>query len=158
RELDRLLARCGKDDLVLLAFAGHGIQPKAANEFFFCPYQAKLDDAATLLSLDEVFTKLGKCPAGCKVLLADACRNDPGTRGPRPVVTDLPSVTIPQNSTPPAGVIAFYSCSAGEYAYEPADLKHGLFFYFVIDGLKGKADWDNDGKITREELEHYVKK
>jgi hypothetical protein len=159
-ELDQLLKKCGKDDLVLVAFAGHGFQPKNSKEFSFCPFESKLDAPATLVSLNEIYQKLEACPAGFKLLLADACRNDPGTRAarPQPLEQRVASVSRPQDMKPPGGVMAFYSCSAGQYAYEPADLKHGVFFHFLIEGLKGKADFDGDGQVIREELEHYVKK
>ncbi len=158
--LDGLLKKCGKDDLVLVAFAGHGIELRETKKFYFCPLQGKLTDAATLVSLNEIYDRLKGCAAGYKLLLADACRNDPGARGPRiiPEEANVPSVTRPQFAAPPGGVMAFYSCSASQYAYEPEDLQHGVFFHFLIEGLKGQADLDGDGEVIREELEAFVKK
>jgi uncharacterized caspase-like protein len=158
-ELDRLLRDRQPDDLVLVAFAGHGIERKAARQFCFCPSGAVLAEASTLLSLNEVYEKLKACPAGYKLLLADACRNDPGTRSVTiPEEANVPSVTRPQFAAPPGGVMAFYSCSASQFAYEPDDLRHGVFFHFLIEGLRGAADFDGDGEIIREEIEAYVKK
>ena len=54
--------------------------------------------------------------------------------------------------------MAFFSCSEGERAFEHADLKHGVFFHYVIEGLSGNAtDVGSDG-VTLPELELYVKK
>jgi hypothetical protein len=158
--LDVLLKKCHKNDLLLVAFAGHGIERKESRRYYFCPLQANLAEPATLVSLNEVYDKLKNCDAGYKLLLADACRNDPETRGVRevPEEANVPSVTRPQFAPPPGGVMAFYSCSPSQYAYEPADLKHGVFFHFLIEGLRGQADLDGDGEIIREELEAYVKK
>ncbi len=36
--------------------------------------------------------------------------------------------------------------------------QHGLFTYYFLQGLKGKADADNDGKITALELEKHLNK
>lgn len=36
--------------------------------------------------------------------------------------------------------------------------KHGLFTYYFLQGLRGKADADKDGRITVKELEEYVVK
>ncbi len=159
-ELDALLQKCGKDDLVLVAFAGHGIELKETKKYYFCPLGAKFAEPQTLVSLNEIYDKLKGCAAGYKLLLADACRNDPGARGPRiiPEEANVPSVTRPQFAAPPGGVMAFYSCSASQYAYEPEDLQHGVFFHFLIEGLKGQADLDGDGEVIREELEAFVKK
>jgi hypothetical protein len=158
--LDGLLKKCRKNDLVLVAFAGHGIELKETKKYYFCPLGARLADPATLVSLNEVYDRLKGCAAAYKLLLADACRNDPGSRGPRvvPEEANVPSVTRPQFAPPPGGVMAFYSCSPSQYAYEPDDLKHGVFFHFVIEGLRGPADLDGDGEVIREELEAYVKK
>jgi uncharacterized caspase-like protein len=158
--LASLLKKCHKNDLLLVAFAGHGIERKESRRFYFCPLQAQLTDAATLVSLNEVYDKLKNCAAGYKLLLADACRNDPETRSVREVLEEanVPSVTRPQYVPPPGGVMAFYSCSPSQYAYEPTELKHGVFFHFLIEGLRGPADLDGDGEIIREELEAYVKK
>ncbi len=146
-ELNELVKRCGPDDLVLVGLTGHGIQPKNGKQLF-CGYKAKLDDAKTLLPIDEVYQTIGTSAAGMKLLLVDACRNDPGGKGrDRPVRGDGDYASV-TSGTPPTGVIALYSCSEGERSWEPPELKHGLFFHFLIEGLKGKADFYNDGKIT----------
>jgi formylglycine-generating enzyme required for sulfatase activity len=59
---------------------------------------------------------------------------------------------------PPGGVLAFFSCSAGEKAQEYEELKHGVFFHFVIKGLGGEADLDRDGLVSPEELAQYAKR
>ena len=38
----------------------------------------------------------------------------------------------------PKGVVALFSCSAKEKAYESDKLKHGVFFHYVIEALRGK--------------------
>ena len=68
-------------DTVLLAFAGHGEQLKKDGKMYFCPAKCDLNDPKTLISLDEVYAALKDNSAGGKVLIVDACRNDP-PRGP----------------------------------------------------------------------------
>ena len=77
KELRLLLADRREDDTVLLAFAGHGVHFSEDKNSYFCPADAELRDRATLLSLADVYAELEKCKAGVKVLLVDACRNDP---------------------------------------------------------------------------------
>ncbi len=93
-------------------------------------------------------------------MLVDACRNDPLSprRSIRPIA-ELVSVTRPFKKRPPGGVAALFSCSEGQVAYEDDDLKHGVFFHFVIEGLKGNADEESgnrDGKVTLGELASYT--
>jgi hypothetical protein len=84
-----------------------------------------------------------------KVLLVDACRDDPdAARGSRGGITA-------DSVRPPAGVAALFSCRAGERAFEHAKLGHGVFFYHVLEGLKGKAK-DADNEVTFAGLAAYV--
>jgi uncharacterized caspase-like protein len=43
-----------------------------------------------------------------------------------------------------------------QFAGEFAQLKHGLFTYCLLEGLSGKADGQNDKKITVQELSAYL--
>jgi hypothetical protein len=88
----------------------------------------------------------------------DACRNDPlsKTARARPQVK-FESVTRPILPDPPGGIVAFFSCSTGEVAYENEALKHGVFFHYVIAGLRGDAARARDGRVTLPLLEDYVK-
>src|SRR5258708_3417733 len=45
-----------------------------------------------------------------------------------------------------------------EYYYESDTLKHGVFFHFVIEGLRGPADVDRDGQVGLEELTIFAKR
>lgn len=154
--LDRLLNGRGPNDVVLIAFAGHGVEPQGT--FYFCPQGADLSRTDTLVSLNAVYDKLAQSQAGVKFLLADACRNDPNARTALSLkdASSVNSTRRPQELQLPGSVMAYYSCSPGEYAYEPTELRHGLFFFFVIRGLQGKADLDRDGQVHRGELTHYV--
>jgi tetratricopeptide (TPR) repeat protein len=157
KELRLLLKGRAEEDTVV-ALAGHGVHFTGDPASYFCPADAQLGDKSTLLSLADIYAELEKCPAGVKVLLVDACRNDPfqdPTRAAK--VEDLDSVTRPKVPEPPRGVVAFFSCSEKEKAYEDEDAKHGVFFRCVIDGLKGEAAGEG-GDVTVPDLERYVKR
>jgi hypothetical protein len=144
-----------RHDLVLVALAGHGVQltvkgsdGKEREEGFFCPCDAQLNDLSSLLGLNALFRELDECGAGVKLLLVDACRNDPRE------ARNLDADTVPR---PPRGIAALFSCSAGERAFETGKLGkgHGVFFHFVLEGLKGKAK-NSAGAVTWSRLAEYV--
>lgn len=167
-----------EQDTVILALAGHGVllrvreDEKVVERFFFCPMDADvaplikaaqngtflpLDDVREkhhLLSLDELYERLGNsCKAGLKLLLVDACRNDPSRETGQRAIESL---TLPSLAPPPGGVAAYFSCSAHQKAQEDPELKHGVFFRYVIEGLGGKADFSKDETVTLAELNEYV--
>jgi uncharacterized caspase-like protein len=156
-EIQLLLKELTEQDSVLVAFAGHGVQFKGENVAYFCPADADLADRQTLVSLTGLYRALDRCRARSKVLLVDACRNDPQSNYSRSTAeVVLEPVGRPQRLKPPGGITALFSCSAGEQAYEHPRLKHGVFFHFVIQGLSGKADLNPDGQISLAELEEYT--
>ena len=143
-------------DVVLIAFSGHGVQYRDHKASYFCPMDADLADNNTLVSLGEVYKALEESRAGTKVLLVDACRNDPQAEASRAVQRiKLESVTRSQSERPPGGVAALFSCSAGQHSYESEKLGHGVFFHYVIEGLKGEAA-NKKGDVTLQRLAAYV--
>lgn len=159
KELAGLLEDREEGDTVLVSFAGHGVQFAGDEEAYFCPMDTKLSNRQTLIALSDVYRQLEKSTAGFKLLLVDACRNDPQSDFSRSrAEVRLESVTRPQSRQPPGGVVALFSCSAGQKAFESPQLKHGVFFHFVIEGLKGKADSDGDRLVDLDEFVRFTKK
>ncbi|MFO0810810.1 MAG: SUMF1/EgtB/PvdO family nonheme iron enzyme [Gemmataceae bacterium] len=148
-----LLKGTAKGDLVLIGLAGHGLQFDDTDDAFFCPRDARPDPTRTdtLISLATLYRQLNDdSRADAKLLLVDACRNDPlASRSAGVEATKLPR--------PPRNVSALFSCKAGERAYETETHKHGVFFKHVLDGLAGKAA-DSDDEVTWAGLVNYVSK
>jgi uncharacterized caspase-like protein len=166
----KLLAGKTKHDTVLIGLAGHGIQrevpnprekgPRRSKTFaFFCPADADLKDEVlfgsgltrkrTLINLNELFSEMAGCGAGSKLVLVDACRNEVRARN-----VDVDKVTVPR------GVGALFSCGPGQRAFETDKLGkkgHGVFFHFVLEGLRGKAK-NNEGEVTWDGLSSYVRR
>jgi hypothetical protein len=147
-----LLAGKKRDDTVLVALAGHGIQARVgdSDESFFCPSDAQLNDNSTLINMGGLMKDLGACGAAVKLLLVDACRNDPALG--RNVDVD----TLPR---PPRGLGVLFSCKSGERAFESPKLGkgHGVFFHHILEGLKGKAATE-DREVTWDSLGAYVRR
>jgi hypothetical protein len=152
RALDALLAHRKPADSVLIAFAGHGVQFQSSPECYLCPVDAELDEdgRSTLLSLSQLYRRLGRCPAGVKLVLVDACRNDPRDD----TANGGAQRAQPQES--PAGIAVLYSCSKGQEALEDEKLQHGIFCHFLIEGLRGKAADPATGAITLGRLADYL--
>jgi formylglycine-generating enzyme required for sulfatase activity len=115
---------------------------------------ARLGDPKTLVSLSSIYEQLKDCPSAAKVLLVDACRVNPEPGGGKfaaKVEREAKDFTAP-----PGGIAALFSCSKGEASWESDKLKHGVFFHFVLEGLRGQAANDK-GTVLIESLAGYVK-
>jgi hypothetical protein len=151
-EIKALLANKVRDDTVLIALVGHGIAFKFNNsekeDSYFCPCDARLNDVSSLISFARLFGDLDDTGAGVKLLLSDASRND------RAVGRTVDSDSIPRL---PRGMAVLFSCMRGERAFETPKLGtgHGIFFFHVIDGLKGKAR-NKRGEVTWSSLADHV--
>ena len=76
RQLEMLVQIIRPNDRLVVAFSGHGVHLNKAS--YFCPADANLANPGdTLVPLDKVYQKMDSCGAQVKVLLVDACRNDP---------------------------------------------------------------------------------
>jgi formylglycine-generating enzyme required for sulfatase activity len=149
--LKALLEDCKKGDTVLVALTGHGLQlpDGEREEAYFCPMDACIKEGKNLLPLGKVNKLLEGCKADVKLLLVDACRNDPTGKGAgvdRKGLAPLPA---------PRGVVALYSCSDGQQSFESDAFRHGIFLHYVIEGLKGKAA-NRRGEVTLDSLTDYL--
>lgn len=155
--VDRLLQNVTRHDLLLLAFAGHGQQlpVKQASgavkeQPFFCPRDAEHGNTASMVNLGELLRLLDNRGGGANLVLVDACRNDPD--GGRGRGVDGNRVDgMPENTA------VFFSCSHRQRAYESrkAGGGHGIFFHFVLEGLRGRA-MNAEGEVTWGRLVEYV--
>jgi hypothetical protein len=141
-----VLERCTRDDLLLFGFAGHGVQfkPEPGNDknpqSYFCPADAHPHQSSTMIALEDLYERMSGCGAAVKLMLVDACRVEVKIR-------ERSSIDGRNTPPPPVGVSVLFGCKAGQAALEDNELRHGLFFYHVLDGLRGKAK-NADGEVA----------
>ena len=54
------------------------------------------------------------------------------------------------------GRVVMTACATNEVSLESTEKGHGLFTYYLVRGLQGEADTDQDGRVTVDELYDYV--
>lgn len=165
----------GPEDAIVIALSGHGVQFDQVDEmgnksprFYFCPADAtisgirnanELTQANQLLPLHKLYEQFGDCTAATRLLIVDACRNDPSQPG---IFREaLASASLPKLPPPPGGTAAFLSCKPNQRAVQDAELGQGVFMHFLVQGMNGFADQPlangpPDGIVTFAELSTYV--
>ncbi len=151
KHIQQTLKSCEKDDVVLLAFSGHGLKINRKKDAYFCPIDAvpSMQKTGSFVSIAKIYRLLNQCSAGTKVVFFDTCRNKLG-RG----LSGLHASAAPRV---PRGVVVFFGCSAGQIGFEHDQIKHSLFYHVVLEGLKGEAS-DGDEAATLVTLSDYVRK
>ncbi len=161
RRLSNLSTTVPKDGLLLVSFAGHGME--RGGQAFLLPADAQISDQIsfleeTAISMNRVKSWIKETGVGQVVLLLDACRNDPGGRADAPNPLSNAYVNAFNFDVRNKEVQAFatvYATGIGQRAYEYTEKKQGYFSWAVVEGLKGAAANDK-GEVTLSQLVKYV--
>jgi hypothetical protein len=166
--LGTFLARTAKkDDTVVIFFAGHGApeaDPRGLERDglakYLIPSDADPDDLySTALPMDELQTIFGRLEAERVVVFLDACYS--GAAGGRTFAAKKTRASAVddlflERLTRSKGRAIVTASRPGEVSFELSDLRHGIFTYYLIEGLKGAADLNRDGVVTLQELYEYL--
>ena len=142
-----VFGKAGRDDLVLLYFSGHGL-PGA-----FLPYD--FDGYGNKLYHEEVNALLKQSPAKYKFCIADACHSG-GLLAMRGSTPDMLANYYGRLAQASPGTALIMSSKSEETSLESSGLRQGVFSHFLIRGLKGEADVDNDQYVSIQELFNFV--
>ena len=161
RRLSNLSTAVPKDGLLLVSFAGHGME--RGGQAFLLPADAQISDQIsfleeTAISMNRVKERIKETGVGQVLVLLDACRNDPGGRADAPNNLSNAYTNAFNFDTRNREVQAFatvYATGIGQRAYEYTEKKQGYFSWAVVEGLKGGAANDK-GEITLSQLVKYV--
>ncbi len=150
-----------RNDVVYIYFAGHG-DALSAEESYLLGWDTDNGDPNVVYdggyNIDIYHLKLRikkLTDDGVKVILiTDACRGNELPPGGEKGRQSLESNIMEMKE----GEIQFTSCSAGEVSLEDRAWGggRGLFSYWLINGLYGLADKNNDGFVTVGELKEYL--
>jgi uncharacterized caspase-like protein len=130
-------------------------------EKYLLPYNADPQDLyATALPMEEILRIFNRIRAERLVFIADSCYS--GASGGRTIsltgVRANISDAFLDRISRGKGRIILTASGANEVSCENDTLKHGIFTYFLLEGLRGKADADQDGVVTVDEAYAYVSK
>lgn len=161
RRLSNLSTAVPRDGLLLVSFAGHGME--RAGQAFLLPADAQISDQIsfleeTAISMNRVKTWIKETGVGQVVVLLDACRNDPGGRADAPnplsnAYTNAFNFDVRNREVQAFATV--YATGIGQRAYEYTEKKQGYFSWAVVEGLKGGAANDK-GEVTLSQLVKYV--
>jgi hypothetical protein len=161
RRLSNLASLVPKDGLLLISFAGHGIE--RGGQAYLVPSDAQLSDDISFLeesavSVSRMHDRIRATGVAQVVILLDACRNDPGGRAdaPNPLTQAyINAFNFDIQNREVQAFVTLYATAVGQRAYEYTEKKQGYFTWAVVEALKGGAA-NEKGEVTLANLVKYV--
>jgi WD40 repeat protein len=151
-------------DLVIIYFAGHGApEPARPQNLYLLTYDTDPNVlGTTAFPMWQIQDVIGRyINAKRIVVFSDACHSGGisvnfATRGLGVTENNLINQYLADLSKSKEGTVVFTASAAGEVSQEFPELAHGVFTYYLLEGLEGKADFNNDYVITINEAMQYV--
>jgi uncharacterized caspase-like protein len=161
-----LRRKAGQKDTVIIYFAGHGAPELDATspdedglEKYLVMYDSDSEDLYTTgLPMREVEVIFQRLAAERVIFIADTCFS--GAAVGRTFATVARRATVSEaflaRLSKGKGRVVLTASRANQVSQERDELGHGVFTYYLLEGLNGKADQDGDGIITVDEIYNYV--
>ena len=143
------------EDSILFAFSGHGMEENGMS--YLLPADAGTGVLAeTAIGIKWIKETLGHASARAKIMILDACHA--GAMKGRAEAGRMTEKFSSEIHDLAEGFAMLCSCKLNESSYEWEEKQHGVFSYFLCEGLMGYADADEDGIVTVSEASNYVTK
>ena len=161
RRLSNMAAVVPADGLLLLSFAGHGIE--RSGQAFLLPSDAQVSDDVELLeqtaiNVSQIKDRIKKIGVTQVLLILDACRNDPVGRANAdnpltPAYTRGFNFDVRNREV--QAFATLYATEVGHRAYEYKEKRQGYFTWILVEALRGGAA-NEKGEVTLANLVKYL--
>ena len=146
-----------KSELIIF-FAGHGLASSDGKELFLLSQDSDPDMLSiTALSRTKLFeTIIGLNPKSVTMFL-DTCYSGVSRDEQMLLASARPiRIVADEQEGIPDNFTIFSASQLDQISSGLKDANHGIFSYYLMKGLEGKADTDKDYKITNGELLAYM--
>jgi hypothetical protein len=140
----------GAQDVFIVYFAGHMLRD-ADGRHWFATWEARRDEPAYGLSVEHIAACIGGSKA-VTLAFIDACYA--GAVGQ--AYQQSLRMAGRELAAPDAPAAIFLSSRDDQRSQEWRSLQGGVFTHALIEGLRGKADYTGDGRITVAMLDLFV--
>ena len=145
---------------VLVYFAGHGLASEDGKELYLLVHDTDTDLLRrTALARKDLFDLISKKnPASVKMFF-DTCYSGT-TREEKMLLASARGITIKADIEDdiPNNFTIFSASQDNQISSGFKEAKHGIFSYYLMKGMEGKADTNKNNKICNAELLDYITK
>ncbi len=142
---------------VYIFYSGHGLPSDDGTSLYLLPHNADRDfidktaiNQAELVSLTEA--------TGAKnvTLFMDSCYSGQTRNGDALLANARPVVLKSKSSGYPSTFTVLTASAPDQISWASDELGHGIFSYYLMKGMEGDADSNQDGRLTAGELHAYL--
>lgn len=146
--LDWLPPRVTAESVVIVYFAGQAMVAPSG-ETYLVPYEGRWNSASRLYPLKDLQAALARLKTQLTLFIFDGS------------ISTLGGATRSRSKAPQwdaggGGVVRLIGTTGLRNGLESEKLRHGLFTYYLLRGLKGEADTNRDGEVTLGELTAFL--
>ena len=143
---------------LIIFFAGHGLASNDGEKLFLLPQDSDPDLLErTALSRNELFETILKLNPKKVTMFFDTCFSGISRDEKTLLASARPiRITADEQNDIPENFTIFSASQLDQISSGLSEVKHGIFSYYLMKGLEGKADTNNDRKITNGELLTYL--
>jgi len=148
--------RKGQTELIIY-FAGHGLASSDGKELYLLPQDGDSDLLArTGISRTELFSTITKLNPKNVLIFLDTCYSGVSRDEKSLLASARPVRIIADEQDTPNNFTIFSASQLDQISSGLKEAKHGIFSYYLMKGLEGKADANKDKDITNGELLAYM--
>lgn len=141
---------------VYVFFAGHGLASDDGSQMYLLPYDGAPELLKeTTISREKLFTEVAAANPKSVTVFLDTCYSGQ-TRNEEMLIASRPLVLVPKQQSVPDNFTVMTAAAGDQTAKPLEEAKHGMFSYFLMKGMEGEADANQDNRITAGELHAYV--
>lgn len=148
-----LINRINEDDLVVVYFSGHGMVSPDLKKAYWIMHDTKLDrlrsSGLSRILIDDLVRDLKTTRL---ILIVDACFSN-ATTSKSLVRRDL---VLPKHDGKGRVTLAASAADEVAFVFDEDPQKGSVYSHFLVEGLRGKADQNNDGLISVDETHAFV--
>ncbi len=153
-ELDQWLSKKIKQNTeVFFYYSGHGFNNNGESLLLPFDFRSNLVDRSSI-SKDEFIQNILSYNPEHIYAFFDACFSGLGREG-ETLIAGLRNISIAEEEKID-NVTIFNSASGAQFSSDYDEVGHGLFSYYLMKGLEGKADMNEDQQISTSELYSYI--
>ncbi len=154
-DLEWIQKQATQRDMVIVFFAGHGINDTVTGNYYYLPFDANMEAVKrTMIPGSEIHSTLSRL-TGTRLLFIDTCHAGNITGASSRGIPDMRQF-LQDLKDGGQGLVVITSSRPGQKSQEHPSWNNGAFTKALVEGLKGKAQHDKQGFVTFTSLDAYI--